>query len=81
MQQLQTADGVESFPRPKRPRDLSPTHVLKEKGKRRKMGFHLWSVTRAQFRRRVKPPRVSEARFAGRLASPPAQNVPRAAYS
>lgn len=31
MQQLQTADGVESFPRPKRPRELSPTHVLKER--------------------------------------------------
>ena len=36
MQQLQTADGVESFPRPSRPANLSPTCMSKKKGKERK---------------------------------------------
>lgn len=72
MQQLQTADGMESFPRPSRPAKLSPTCMSKEKGKRKKMGFYLQLVTRAQLQKGVQTPRVLEARFVGPLPSPPA---------
>lgn len=55
MQQLQTADGMESFPRPSRPAKLSPTCMSKEKGKRKKMGFYLQLVTRAQLQKEFNP--------------------------